>query len=298
MLDLCGWLRPEERTLEEQERTAAILDAMPTFRIVGATESSEGKRVCLWDYAKALLRKHLPTFRQEIGDCVSMGGANAVNYLAVTEISKNGDAEQFRPAYQPYLYATSRVLIGNRRLGRGDGSVGAWLAEAVKKYGVLAADEQGVPAYSGQVAKAWGYDGPPKQFVELARPHILKSVAPVRTYEDVRDALANGYPCTVASNRGFTMSPVNDGGRLWGRPSGQWAHQMCFIGVDDDRRRPGCYIINSWGEQAHGQPLAGEPPGGFWVDAEVVNGMVGQGDSFAWSQFEGFPKQDMDWLLI
>ncbi len=37
------------------------------------------------------------------------------------------------------------------------------------------------------------------------KKYLVKSTALVRTYEEVRDAIVNGYPVTVASNRGFQM---------------------------------------------------------------------------------------------
>jgi hypothetical protein len=163
----------------------------------------------------------------------------------------------------------------------------------------LAADEAGVPAYSGSVARSWGRKpGPPKPFIDRADDHLVRATAPVSSYEQVRDALVNGYPVTVASMQGFKMKPTIDKGKHWGVPSGSWAHQMCFIGVDDDRRRPGCYCLNSWGPDAHGAPADDAPPGGFWVDADVVTRMVGQKDSFAFSQFDGFPEQKLDFTLV
>jgi hypothetical protein len=254
----------------------------------------------LWDYARrAGGGEHLPTYRQEVGDCVSMGAANAVNYLACMEIVRLGDRERFRPAHQPFIYGVSRVQIGGGRLGSSDGSLGIWAADGVRRYGVLAADDDGVPRYSGRLARQWGQPpGPPDRFLQSARPHVLKSTAPVTRYEQVRDALANGYPVTVASMQGFRMRPVVSGGKHWGVPASQWAHQMCFVGVDDDPARPGCYCLNSWGADAHGSPADDAPPGGFWVDAAVVDRMVRQNDSFAFSQFEGFPEQRLDFRLI
>ncbi|NDF13055.1 MAG: hypothetical protein EB060_09630 [Proteobacteria bacterium] len=297
---LQGWIPFDQRSAEDNAVFDAIVGAMPPFVIGGVGSLDEQpKRVVLWDYAKKVNGgSHLPTFRQAVGDCVSMGAANAVNYLAAMEIIRLGDREKFRPAFQPFIYGISRVQIGGGRIS-GDGSVGAWAAEGVRKYGILAADEPGTPAYSGDVARTWGRKpGPPQDALAAAKPHCLKSTAQVTTYEQVRDAIANGYPVTVASNRGFQMRGVRDRGKLWGSPAGSWAHQMAFIGVDDDSSRPGCYCLNSWGPDAHGAPVDDAPPGGFWVDAEVVTQMVRQGDSFAFSQFDGFPAQKLNFMLV
>lgn len=294
-----GWIPPSQRSRETEASVQQVVGSMPEFLLVKSGVKRQSNRVVLWEYAKKVNGgKHLPTFRQEVGDCVSQGAANAVNYLSCMEIARLGDAEKYRPAFQPYIYGISRVQIGKDRIN-GDGSIGAWAAEGVKLFGVLFGDEEGVPTYSGEVARSWGRrPGPPPQFVEKAKPHIVKTVSPVRTYDDVKEALLNGYPVTVASNRGFQMKGRVDRGKLWGVPAGTWMHQMAFIGVDDDSARPGSYCLNSWGPNAHGSPPDDAPPGGFWVDADTVTQMVSQGDSFAFSQFEGFPEQDLNFFLI
>lgn len=296
-----GWVPPELRDSDTNKIVESVVGGMPPFLIVGSAggEDNRGKRVVLWDYAKKVNGgKHLPTFRQEVGDCVSQGAANAVNYLACMEIIRLGEREEYRPAFQPYIYGISRVQIGGGRIG-GDGSIGAWAAEGVRKFGVLFTTDNQVPAYSGAVARKWGNrPGPPQSMIEQAKDNLVRSTAQVRSYEEVRDAICNGYPVTVASNRGFQMRPKVDGGKHWGVASGSWAHQMCFIGVDDGGGRPGCYCLNSWGADAHGPPADDAPPGGFWVDADVVTSMVRQDDSFAFSQFDGFPAQKLDFTVI
>lgn len=294
-----GWIPHEQRSRLVRKLADDTIAGMTPFFVALQSEPTNGKRVVLWDYTRRVNGgEHLPTYTQAIGDCVSQGAANAVNYLACTEIVRQGDVERFRPAYRPYLYGMGRVYVGENRIGRGDGSVGSWQAEAVRRYGVLAADEDGVPPYSGAVAKKWGWKpGPPKLYIEIADDFTIGSTALVTNYEQVRDALCNGYPVTVASSRGFKMRSKVDRGKHWGVPSGTWYHQMCFVGVDDDSRRPGCYVLNSWGSDAHGKPADDSPPGGFWLDADVVTWMVRQEDSFAYSSFEGFPEQ-LDFMVM
>jgi len=51
---------------------------------------------------------------------------------------------------------------------------------------------------------------------------------------------------------------------------------------------------------AHGLPPAGgygEPPGGFWINEADMDIIAKQGDSFAFSQFQGFPAQKMSWEI-
>src|SRR5690606_3642825 len=119
--------------------------------------------------------EHLPNYRQEIGDCVSLGAKNAINYLQAVQIARDWQHAEFKPVYPPYIYGTSRVQVGGGRLGNGDGSIGAWAAKAVQEYGVLAADAEGVPPYSRSVAESWGYHGPPEKFISVAKKTLAKT---------------------------------------------------------------------------------------------------------------------------
>ncbi len=294
---LCGWLGPEVAA----QAWEILAPCFVSFRISGEYRRPAAVRVVLWDMAKKVLGKHIRTFRQEIGDCVSFGAANAVDYLTVVEISTGGNWE-YREAYQPWIYGTSRCDVGGQH-DYNDGSTGAWAAQAVQRFGVLFYDDAGVPPYSGSVAKQWGYNGPPKADYPIALPRPVKSCARVTTFDQVCDAVANGYPVTVASNVGFegdgNMQGQISGGKCWGVRGGNWGHQMCIIGVDTLDERPGAFIINSWGgDHVWPNQPDGAPPGGFWTDAKDVDEMVGQGDSFAYSQFDGFPAKPLDWSIL
>ena len=256
-------------------------------------EGSKGKRVYLWHFTRAVLGgADTPNYPQQIGDCVSFGAKNGVEYLQAVQIVVTGKG-QWHPVFPPYIYGISRVQIGGDG-GGGDGSVGAWAAEGVRQYGVLRADFEGVPKYSGSVASQWGRrPGPPAKFIPEGKLHLVKTVAQVKTYAAARAAIVNGYPVTVASNRGFDRTKFDENGRLWGVPVGSWAHQMCFVGVDDNPARPGLYCLNSWGENAFPVSRDGAPKGGFWVDAKVAEKDMLSDDAWAFSSFDGFPANKL-----
>lgn len=294
---LCGWAG-EDLAKQEFNR---LRDNFVPFVISsqGDPVKSEDKRVVLWDAAKLVNGgKHIPTFRQEIGDCVSMGAANACQYLLTVQIALGGRNQEWHPIFPPYIYGISRVQIGGGRIGCGsDGSVGSWAADGVMKYGCIASDYEGVPAYSGRVAKDWGCKGPPEKFIGEGQKNLVQSAAQVESWEDVRDAIVNGYPVTIASNVGFRMSGTPKEGKLTNDPSGSWAHQMCIIGYDPAGQY-NFYILNSWGPSAHGAPVDDAPPGGFWVTKAAVTRIVRQGDSFAFSDVQGFPAREWDLDLL
>lgn len=260
----------------------------------------EKRKMFLYQVVRKVLGKDTLNYPQEIGDCVSFGAKNASEYLECCEIFMKGDLEKFRNVFPPYFYGTGRVFIGNGSLGNSDGSLGSWQAEAVIKYGVLASDETGVPKYAGSVAKKWGYNpGPPKEFVELAKIHPIKSAAKINSWDELVAAICNGYVCTVASDQGFTMEPRSDG---FHAGSGSWAHQMCIMGVDETYTEDYALILNSWGD-VHGhlkdfQTNEDLPVGVIRARRKVIENMIRAGECFAYSQFEGFPEQPIDKKLF
>lgn len=287
-----GWAGPEA-----VEEAAPIVAEMPPFEITdeegrAVKQDNRLANVRLWKYVLDARGEHLANVPQQVGDCVSWGAANVANYLQYVQISQ-GKQAVFRPAFPPYIYGTARHQVGKDRL-RGDGCVGAWAAKAVTQYGALAADEEGVPAYSGAIARQWGASGPPAQFVDAGSKTLIRATSPIRTAEECRDAICNGYPVTIASNWGGLMKPPTIDGRLVNRRVTTWNHQMCVIGYDGETgSRAYFYVLNSWGAAAHGTPPDNAPPGGFWISAAELESIVKQGDSFAFSNFDGFQSRDL-----
>lgn len=296
--DKHGW------SADAAEEAAPIVAAMPAFGITGENgevivQSNEKANARLWDAVLAVNDgKHLPNVAQLIGDCVSRASMNASEYLICIEMKTGPPGQsEFHRIFSPYPYGVSRFLIGKGKL-RGDGSCGAWAAKGVVEYGLLRADAEGVPPYSASVARDWGRNGPPQRFVEEGRHFPIKQASPVRTADEIRDAICNGYPVTIASNVGFEQIVTKDD-RLVGARKGTWNHAMTVCGYDGQTgAEPYWYILNSWGELAHGKPLQGEPPGGFWIRERDMQAIAVQGDSFAYSGFEGFKGRSLNFHLF
>lgn len=246
----------------------------------------------IWTLTKKLNEgKHLPTFEQLIGDCVAAGLAQAGARLQVAEIVAQFQEEVLRPWFVPFIYGISRVQIGGGQID-GDGSTGTWGAAAVKKYGVLFDDDQNVPEYSSTIARGWGHrPGPPEQHILQAQDRPVQTTARLSRTDQIREALCNYYPITIASARGFQMKPVNrDGFHVW-IPSGTWMHQMCLIAWMDEPFQA-AYRLNSWGPHAHGIPMNDEPPGGAWCTAECLAEELrwNSTEVYTYSGFAGFPS--------
>jgi hypothetical protein len=155
----------------------------------------------------------------------------------------------------------------------------------------LASDENGVPKYSGQVAKQWGYSGPPKQFVEVGSKELVKTTAICTNAEDAANAIYAGHPISVCSNRGYNMEPSSDG---FHHPNSEWNHGMGIIGFEDHPTY-GLYfiVLNNWGDvHGHLKDFSSDatlPISSLRVKGEYVNDMLSQKDSYIYSAYDGFP---------
>ena len=258
-----------------------------------------GKTALLWRHVEKLVGE-FPVRTQAIGDCVSQGAATAVDVVKATSIQAGEPGIWRAETASEAIYGLSRVEVGQGELGQEDGSYGAWGAQAVKEYGTLVRERYGqhnLSSYSGELAREWGVNGLPDELEPTAREHLIREISLVTTYEDVRDALANGYAVTIASMQGFRDHRDEDG---FLKPSGEWPHQMAVIGMDDEFERPGVLVMNSWGTNwVTGPTRHNQPPGSFWVDAEVLEKKIlSEHDSWAFGDYEGWPAKNLNLRII
>ena len=285
----------------QAEETAQIVGAMPAFQIVGENgevivQDNAKSNVRLWEAVVAVNGQNLPNVPQQVGDCVSWAYAHGCELLIAIEMKSEGGKE-FHRIFPPYIYGTSRVLIGNGKL-KGDGSCMAWACRAGQQYGILRSDADGVPGYSGSLARDWGRNGPPKQLLEAAKMFTVGTVSPIRSAAECRDALANGYPCPFGASQIGWENTVIKHGRIVGIRSGQWSHAQVAVGYDGSGPEPLFCILNSWGPRAGGKsPMQGEPDGSYWISERDMDFVARQGDCFAISGFAGFKARKIDFKL-
>jgi len=246
---------------------------------------------------------YFPLLVQEIGDCTSFGAAGMTNAAKAYRIKKEGKMEDFGGITSTEdLYGGSRVIIGKNQLRGSDGSLGVWIAEYLVRYGTLVRKVYGnidLTKYSGQRARDWGNNGPPKELLPIAADHTFNTYSKVTTYEEVRDSLYNGYFVTVASNQAFYSTRDSDG---FAAPdyNNQWPHQMYLIAVDDEYRRPGVLCVNSWPKDwINGPKRHNQPDGSFWIDAEILEKrMLISQDCFSFSEYNGYPPNSISPVFI
>lgn len=285
------------------EQTEVWAAAQPSFQIVDPdtglpiVQANELADVRLYKSVETAAGAYPATIAQQDGDCTAWGGRHAIQATLGAQIVAGG-AYEFHTIYPPFLYGAGRVLILKGRI-RGAGCTGAAIAQAAQKYGVLRWDEPGLPAYSRAISQQWGLQGPPQQWLDLAAKHKVATVARMQLAGDVRDAICNGYGVTIASNFGTKTIRPRDG-RMVAVWNDSWAHQMCIDAYDGSSASGTRYyhVQNSWGPQAHPAPIDDSPAGGFWIVEADVERIVRQNDTWAFSAFDGFPAQEMDFRVF
>ena len=282
-----GWINDPAAVRE----CLAEMGCRPFRATLAFAASDDGpEEVYLWESALTATGDVLPARDQKsVGACVACATASAIEYLLCSQIA-DGAVESYRDLAPEVIYGGSRVEVGGGRI-RGDGSIGAWAAKWVKDYGVVDRELHGaydLRRYDEARCRAFGRTGIPDELERLARKHPVREVAHVESWAECRAAIQNRYPVVVCSDQGFTMERDRDG---FCNPRGTWYHAMAVIAVRGGTR-PGGFLLNSWGPNAHTGPRVPEnaPACGFWVDAAVLDRMLRQGDSWAFSNVEGFPS--------
>lgn len=253
--------------------------------------------VYLWQAVRKANNRGPPWYpnvdQKGVGCCVGCGWKHCTDVALAMQII-NGGRFEWKPTAVESIYGASRVEVGGGKL-RGDGSVGAWAKKAVEAYGTLPMEQldggYDLRVFSPARARQWGSSGIPDLLEPLSKQHTVKGCALVKSWDDVKKAIQQGYPVAVCSNQGFTMQRDRDG---FCSASGTWNHCMGIIGVRIGNREGG-FIINSWGDNAHTGPVfpADAPVCGFWADARTIDKMVKQGDSFALADVVGFPARKL-----
>lgn len=252
----------------------------------------------LWDFAKKATGALLPPVSQgQIGSCVSFGTNRAIEYTMCVQIAQKM-LEEFHMIAQEVTYGGSRVEVGGGKMS-GDGSIGAWAAKFVKDWGVVSRGVYGkydLTKYSETTCKQFGRSGVPTELEAEARKHPVKETVMVSSWDQAKKALVQGYGIAICSNQGFSMKRDANG---IAKTSGSWAHCMCLSGWATINKKEYGRIDNSWGPDAHTGPVGpGEPgPEGFYADSKIIDKMLAQKDSFAFSCVEGFPIRKIDWVI-
>ena len=289
-------------------------DAASTCRRYGLSGSGEGKLSMPFRIVETVFPGSLPASAQDRGDCVSHSTRNAILGSLACEIAAGKPDEVTGQVEGPPDVSEVGRLDGVLsteaiywwRGHGGDGwtcdhaaevamqQSGMWLR---KNYPDLGID---LTRYSGKVAGKWGSRKPPAEILEVGREHLVRNVTRARSFDEVRDLIANGY--CISSCGGESFAATRDSNGVSARTRGGWAHAMAYLGVDDrdEIKRayggPLVFVQNSWGPRwgSGGRTVMGTdveiPLGGFWARWSDLSKRY----AIAFSGLDGWPPQSFD----
>lgn len=279
----------------DEKDTAELLGELST-PVFGAaahhlSKSGEGKLSLPF---KALLEFDPgfgPAERQTTGDCVSHSTRNAVDITRCVEI-KNGDREDFIARGATEAIYQSR---GHRKQGMTCSGAARYVHQnggilVRKKYG-----DVDLSKYNSSLGA--NLKIPNDVYKTEAQKHQVKTISNIRTVEEARDALANGYALSVCSGYGFSSRRDSNG---IAKRSGGWNHAMAWIACDDThaRLKETLFLVqNSWGKWNSGPRVHDQPEGSFWIREKDARGMLSGGGAWVFSDVDGFPARKINWTI-
>lgn len=230
--------------------------------------------------------------KQVQGDCVSHATRNSVDITRCCEII-GGESEEF------VAKGATEGIYGSRGHG-GEGMSCSGAARFVHETGgVLLRQKYGdidLSEYSA-IGARWGNSGVPKELVQEANKHKVKTISLINTVEQARDALYNGYAISVCSDLGFSSRRDQYG---IAKRSGSWNHAMAWVAMDDTHEvyNETLFLVqNSWGIWNNGPKRLDQPEGSFWIRESDAEYMLSLNGSWVFSDVDGFPPRQVTWTL-
>lgn len=281
--------------------TAEFIETLPKARFCDALEGGiqdDNREILLYECIGKLAPDQLLEGRLisrdqgQWGSCVGNGAASAADLTTAAEIviAKQPERWVARQAADA-TYVGSRDITGQRG---GQGSYGGAAAKFFLQWGSLHmvkySEQYDLTQYSTRFCAR---NSLPEELKAKAAEHKFGTVALVKTKDECRQALQNGYGVFICSNQGFSSHRDANG---VSQPQGSWSHCMYIAAW-----RPGFFlIVNSWNNNWNSGGIypASQPWGSFWADENLVERRIlSGGDSYAVSNFNGFPRQSAwDWV--
>lgn len=230
---------------------------------------------------------------QETGDCVSHATRGAADTARANDPDiKTTEDWVDRTATEPLYGARGHSGQGascSELVGWAHKTGGLMLRRDYPELGINLAK------YSPNIGIRWGSSGVPAKVTAEAAKHRIGTISLVTTWQQARDAIANGYGLVCCSSVGFRHSRDSNGMSV---PNTVWHHAMQWHAADDTNA-DGCRfcVQNSWGYSWITGPLThGQPEGSFWIDQKTAQRMIDYGGTYAVSNVDGFPKRRLkDW---
>lgn len=270
-----------------------------------------GKLTLLYPYVAQCYPGCFPGAAQQCGDCVSHSTFKGAMTTFCCDIcigkpdEVTGKVEEAPPVSATGIQngAFSSEAIYWYRGYNGDGwdcgsaaqvvlqKAAAWPRNAYPELGV------DLTTYSASNAHKYGSRPPPDNFTTTGQLHLCRTATEIKTFEQLRDFMANGYGVSSCGNEGFSSQRDENG---FSRRQGSWSHGFPLFGVDDrdvikQKYGEGCVCCsNNWGPwNSGGTRILGTdldiPPGFWWCRwSDIQNRQI-----IAFSGANGWPKKTL-----
>lgn len=259
----------------------------------------EGKVSLLWKPWEKVTKNEWIPHKQLYGDCVAQAAGGAMDLLSTIQIAQGKAERWITKSSCAAIYAGGRNNITHRYTKTG--MVGWWAAKYLQTYGNLLRkkyDSIDLSVYSKELVKELKL---PQWLLDEAKKHPLRDYSALDSWEEVRDAIASGYPVLFCSRLTVEDSKRDKDGFItptkYRNPKYYWAHAWVIAGVDDNER-PGACLLNSHGKRfGSGPKRHNQPDGSVWVDAKYIDFHVKNSEAYALSNYQGFPRPERKYIL-
>lgn len=301
-----GWIPPSEKEKQLAQAQFGTLDD----KDAGQADVRADQSILAWKlFEKATGQRYPARDQSQIGSCVSFGTSGAGEMTIAANIAlKRGKPQQYVDFCREAIYGGSRINADPRNpIRSGDGSTGERAAKWFGMAGAVTVQHQyqakAVGPYTVSRCREWGSRGCPVELAQVAKDNPVH-VTLVTSADAAIKALGQGYFVYVCSDIGFgdlNRGPLHRDAEGFLRPSGSWPHCMFIAGYRADRA--GFLIVNSWGARwvdGPKGPWDDIPDGSFWADAQTVDRMLSQRDSYAVDSVGGFKRRKIDpneWIV-
>lgn len=311
-----GWIPFDERGRDGQLLTDSWHEEIETFESLGTFIDDTPEEVIFAEAEIKILGSLIPRSWQSIGSCVGSASGFGQAVGSLCDIAYRGDSEEIVMPFWVPTYGKGREKAGMNRPG--SGSYGAAQAWAVKNFGTIHPDWEHAPKPS--IRNGWAkYDSSTETKWSLPRvwpvsesetnaeaeKNQFLNVTRVTTLDGLKQAIAQGYPCTAASSYGSRSMRVDSSIDILVAPwNGSWQHQMLWDGYTVRGGRFYVKCQNQWGPTAHPtcptlSKIKGQDGnvvnGSFWIPENDVESILRRGEVYTHGNSEGWPPRKIDW---
>lgn len=224
--------------VEDREESDKIISSWKVQKIedvlIHLTSGEAPENVFASRIEERVLGRRLPTWNQKsVGSCVAHGTGRAFQDTLLAQIAM-GALERWPgvEVCREAIYGGSRVEVGGGRLRGGDGSVGAWAAEFLTKWGggllyqkYNELDLSG--GYDESRCRQWGDRGVPDNLEQYAKQHGVTEATLITTIAGLSAAIRALKFVSICGSKGRTMKRRPGG---YCPVEGTWAHCQAIRG--------------------------------------------------------------------